>query len=212
MRPRLSITHMNTLIEPRTERLRLRQWRTEDRVPFADLNADPRVMEYFPTPLTRSESDTVADRCQALIAERGWGIWAVETRSRGEFIGFVGLHVPTIALPFCPCVEIAWRLAARFWGWGFASEAARAALEVGFGRLGLEEIVAYTCVLNRRSRAVMDRLGMVGEERTFEHPSIPEGHVLREHCLYRLSRSRWEASTGQRLIASLRGPGRTWHD
>jgi len=184
---------MNELIEFDTARLRLRQWRDADRVPFADLNADRQVMQYFPARLSRAESDAMADRCQALIAERGWGLWAVETRSGREFIGFVGLHVPAAPLPFCPCVEVGWRLAARFWGQGFATEAARAALGVGFGQLGLDEIVSYTSILNLRSRAVMQRLGMTESEETFEHPVVPEGHALREHCLYRLTRSQWDA-------------------
>jgi len=184
---------MNELIEFNTARLRLRQWRDADRVPFADLNADRQVMQYFPARLSRAESDAMADRCQALITERGWGLWAVETRSGREFIGFVGLHVPAAPLPFCPCVEVGWRLATRFWGQGFATEAARTALGVGFGQLGLDEIVSYTSILNLRSRAVMQRLGMTESEETFEHPVVPEGHALREHCLYRLTRSQWDA-------------------
>lgn len=178
-------------IEFETERLRLRQWRTTDREPFAVMNADPRVMEFFPVPLDRVESDAVADRCQALIAERGWGFWAAEIKGSGEFIGFVGLHVPTPQLPFSPCVEVGWRLAHAHWGKGFATEAAKGALRVGFEELGLSEIVSFTAVLNSRSRSVMQRLGMIEETATFEHPAVPVGSPLREHCLYRLSREHW---------------------
>lgn len=187
---------MGKLIEFETERLILRQWRVADREPFAEMNADRRVMEFYPRPLTRPESDAMADRCQALIAEHGWGFWAAEMKTSHEFIGFVGLHRPTAELPFSPCVEIGWRLAARHWGRGFATEGARGALRIGLERLGLPEIVSFTSVHNVRSRAVMERLRMRDTAETFEHPGIPIGSVLREHCLYRLSRSQWAARVG----------------
>lgn len=184
---------MAELIEFDTNRLRLRQWCDADREPFAVLNADPKVMEFYPAPLTRSESDAMANRCQALIAERGWGFWAVEIKTTREFIGFVGLHIPAPELPFSPCVEIGWRLAVKHWGNGFATEAARGALHIGFERLGFPEIVSFTAVNNLRSRAVMERLGMRHTGETFEHPGIPVGNALRKHCLYRLSREQWMA-------------------
>ena len=175
------------LIEFETERLRLRQWLPQDLAPFAALNADPRVMAYFPALLTRSESDRMADRCQTLIDERGWGFWAAEFKETQRFIGFVGLHIPSEQLPFSPCVEIGWRLAFQYWGQGLATEAATGALHVGFELLGLQEIVSFTAVGNSRSRAVMQRLHML-ESGTFEHYQMPEGHALRQHCLYRLGR------------------------
>lgn len=179
---------MPRLIEPETARLRLRQWSQADREPFAAMSADPRVMEYFPATLTREESDAMVTRCQTLIAERGWGFWATECKATGEFIGMVGLHVPSAALPFSPCVEVGWRLAAQRWGQGFATEAAREALRVGFEDLALQEIVAFTTLCNARSRAVMHRLGMRDADR-FENPSLPEGHPQRPHALYRLARA-----------------------
>ena len=185
---------MAELIEFDTERLRLRQWCAADREPFATLNADPKVMEFYPAPLGRVESDAMASRCQALIAERGWGFWALEAKDTQEFIGFVGLHTPAPELPFSPCVEVGWRLAAKHWGKGFATEAARGALRIGFERLGLPEIVSFTSVGNIRSRAVMERLGMRQAEETFDHPAIPAGSALRKHCLYRLSRGQWLAN------------------
>jgi RimJ/RimL family protein N-acetyltransferase len=148
-------------------------------------------MEFYPASLDRAESDAMANRCQALIVERGWGFWAVETKGTHEFIGFVGLHTPAPELPFSPCVEVGWRLAAKHWGKGFATEAARGALRVGFEQLGLLEIVSFTSVRNIRSRAVMERLGMREAETAFEHPDIPVGSPLRTHCLYRLSRGQW---------------------
>ena len=189
------VEQISEVIEFNTERLRLRQWCAADREPFAALNADPKVMEFFPAPLNRVESDAMADRCQALIAERGWGFWAVEKKSNDEFIGFVGLHTPIPELPFSPCVEVGWRLAAQHWSQGFATEAARSTLRVGFERLGLAEIVAFTPVSNVRSRAVMERLGMCETEETFEHPAIPVDSMLRKHCLYRLPHRQWLANT-----------------
>lgn len=93
---------MAELIEVETERLRLRQWRLADREPFAAMNADLRVMEYFSATLRRAESDAMADRCQLLIEERGGGFWAAEYKATHEFIGFVGLHIPSAELPFSP--------------------------------------------------------------------------------------------------------------
>jgi len=180
------------LIELDTARLRLRQWREEDLQPFARLNADAEVMEFFPARLSRESSDGVARRLRDKIAERGWGLWAVEERASGEFIGFVGLQPPAAQLPFSPCIEVGWRLGRAFWGRGYATEGARAALRAGFETLGLDEIVSFTALGNRRSRAVMERLGMLEDAQgAFDHPSVPEGSPLRAHCLYRLSKERW---------------------
>ncbi|MES3023763.1 MAG: GNAT family N-acetyltransferase [Pseudomonadota bacterium] len=176
-----------------TERLRLRQWQASDHAPLAELNADPRVMEYFPSTLDREASDACIARWSAHIAERGWGLWAVQLRDTEALIGMVGLQVFSAALPFAPCVEVGWRQAHAYWGKGYATEAARGALRVGFEQIGLEEIVAMTALINRRSRAVMETLGMREDGATFEHPKVPEGSVLREHCLYRLSRAQWAA-------------------
>ncbi len=175
------------MIEITTPRLRLRQWQAADRAPFAALVADPQVMRYFPAPLTRAQSDAMADRCEALIAERGWGLWAVERKADQRFIGFVGLHIPQADLPCAPCVEIGWRLAQDAWGLGFATEAATAALAVGFQPLQLREIVAFTTQTNLRSQAVMQRLGMVRDSTAdFDHPALPATHPLRPHVLYRI--------------------------
>ena len=177
--------HLAEPVTLTTPRLRLRPWREDDLAPFADLNADAEVMRHFPAPLSRSESDALAQRCQALIALRGWGFWAVERRDDDTFIGMIGLHVPAPDLPFSPCVEIGWRLARAHWGQGLASEGAQAALAFGFDRLGLTEVVSFTAVPNTRSQAVMQRLGMRRDAATFKHPALPKGHALREHVLYR---------------------------
>jgi RimJ/RimL family protein N-acetyltransferase len=176
-------------IELDTPRLRLRRWRDSDLAPFAALNADPVVMEFFPSALSRAESDAVAARIRGSFAERGWGLWAVEAPGVSPFIGFVGLDVPGPHIPVSPCVEIGWRIAAEHWGRGYASEAARAALAAGFERLGLHEIVSFTSVINRRSRAVMERIGMRSSGETFEHPNVPAGSPLRAHVVYRLARA-----------------------
>lgn len=167
-----------------TERLLLRQWRQEDKAPFAALNADPAVMEHFPATLNRDESDAFADRVAALIAKQGWGLWAVERKVDGAFIGFVGLHYPE-KLPFSPCIEVGWRLAREFWGHGYATEAARACLDFAFAVLQEESVVSFTAVSNARSQAVMRRLGME-QESFFEHPAVPVGHQIRPHVLFRL--------------------------
>lgn len=184
---------MSAAIEFETPRLRLRQWRNADRAPFAALNADPAVMEFFPAFIAREASDASIDAWQSQLVERGWSNWAAEIRATNEFIGFVGLTVPRRALAFSPCVEIGWRLARAHWRRGFATEAARDVLRVGFARLGLPEIVSFTAAQNRRSRAVMERIGMHDAREDFDHPGIPEGHPLRRHCLYRLRRAQWEA-------------------
>lgn len=176
-----------------TPRLRLRHWRDEDLAPFAALNADPRVMRHYPAVLNRSESDAVAGRIRARMEEQGIGLWAVSVAGRAEFIGFVGLSRPLFKTRFTPCVEVGWRLAFEHWGRGYATEAARAALAHGFGSPGLDEIVAMAVPANRRSLAVMRRLGMTRSRvDDFLHPSLPDGHPLQPHVFHRLKRSEWK--------------------
>src|ERR1051326_9408990 len=160
----------------------LRPWGDADRDAFASLNADARVMEFFRSPLSRAESDAMVDYLQAHLDKRGFSLWAVEVPGEAPFIGFTGLLVPGFSAHFTPCVEIGWRLASAHWGRGYATEAARLALGYGFATLGLAEIVSYTSVTNRRSRAVMERLGMRRDPADdFDHPAVPEGHPLRRH-------------------------------
>ena len=173
-----------------TPRLRLRRWRPEDLEPFAALNADPEVMEHFPSMLSREETAVAVGRVEKHFQDRGYGFWAVEAPGQAPFIGFIGLAVPAFETSFTPCVEIGWRLARPWWGRGLATEGARAALSHGFERLGLDEIVSFTVPGNIRSRRVMEKLGMRHTE-DFEHPRIEAGHPLRRHVLYRLSRAEW---------------------
>ena len=178
-------------VEPLTPRLRLRQWRDSDRAPFAAMNADPAVMRHFVGLVSAEASGRSIAVWQRDIAERGWANWAVDLRATGQFIGFVGLSIPRRVFAFSPCVEIGWRLARAHWGQGFASEAARAALQVGFGALRLDQIVSFTSLVNAPSRAVMQRIGMADSGEDFDHPALPEGSPLRRHCLYRLTRAQW---------------------
>jgi RimJ/RimL family protein N-acetyltransferase len=173
----------------RTERLVMREWRESDRAPFAELNADPEVMEHFPERLTREQSDAFADRIEADMAQRGWGLWALEVD--GEFIGYTGLQPVSFEAHFTPATEIGWRLARRAWGHGYASEAARAAAAFAFAELELDELVSFTTTANVRSRAVMERIGMTRDPaEDFEHPRVPEGSAMRLHVLYRLPEPR----------------------
>ena len=168
-----------------TDRLILRRWRPADVEPFAAMNADPEVMEYFPAPLTREATEEFVRRIEAGFEDRGYGLWAVE--SAAGFIGFTGLTVPRFDAPFMPAVEIGWRLARHAWGHGYATEAARAALAFGFAEIGLSEIVSFTVTANVRSRAVMERIGMVRDPSgDFDHPLLPDW-PQRRHVLYRIA-------------------------
>jgi RimJ/RimL family protein N-acetyltransferase len=175
--------------EIRTDRLLLRRWRAADREPFALVNSDPAVMEYFPAVLSGDESDAFAARIEAGLAERGFGLWAVEVPGVTSFAGFIGLTHPRFEAHFTPCVEIGWRLAKNCWGLGYATEGARAALRFGFDQLGLAEIVSFTVIANARSRRVMEKIGMTHRPADdFDHPLLPEGHPLRPHVLYRIAK------------------------
>jgi ribosomal-protein-alanine N-acetyltransferase len=184
-----------------TARLRLRQWRAEDLAPFAALNADPRVREFFPTVQTYQESaDSMAD-IQDHFQRRGFGLWAVEVRGDAPFIGFIGLSVPSFDAPFMPCVELGYRLAFEYWGHGYATEGSRAALGFGFATIGLPEIVAMTAAGNQRSRRVMEGLGMRrNPAEDFDHPNIADGHPLRRHVLYRLTKREWVPDDGSIVV------------
>jgi RimJ/RimL family protein N-acetyltransferase len=171
----------------RTPRLILRPWRPSDLVSFAEQNADPDVMRFLPGTLARAESDAYVARAQLHLAENGFCKWAVEAPGIAPFIGAVGLTRVRFVAHFTPAVEVAWRLGRRYWACGYATEAARAAVEDGFDRVGLAEIVAMTALTNGASMRVMDRLGMA-RSIAFDHPNLPEDSPLRRHILYRLPR------------------------
>ena len=169
----------------RTERLILRRWRDADLVPFAALNADALVMEHFPWRLDRAESDAMAERIRDHFTREGFGLWAAEVPGVAPFIGFVGLARPS----FRPeDVEIGWRIASQYWGAGYATEGARAAVAHAFGPLGLDRLISMTVPRNVRSQRVMAKLGFVRDpDGDFEHPRIPEGNPTRSHWLFRLA-------------------------
>jgi RimJ/RimL family protein N-acetyltransferase len=172
-----------------TERLVLRGWRSSDREPFARMNRDPRVTVFLAGRLTREKSDRMVERIERHFERHGFGLWAVELRESACFIGYVGLSVPVFEAHFTPCIEIGWRLAAEFWGKGLATEGAREAARYALQARGLPALVAFTVPANLRSRRVMEKIGMTHDPREdFDHPGVAEGHPLRRHVLYRLSR------------------------
>jgi RimJ/RimL family protein N-acetyltransferase len=181
----------------RTERLILRRWTDADRAPFAALNADPVVMEHMQGLLSRESSDAFVDRIERHWEEHGWGLWAVEVPGVAPFVGYVGLWPADYLAD--GMVEVGWRLARAYWGNGYATEAAREALRVGFEEVGLDEIVSFTVPQNVRSRRVMERIGLrrdaVGD---FDHPRVdPVAYPhLVAHVFYRLARTDWEARAG----------------
>lgn len=175
-----------------TERLRLRRWQADDLDAFAALNADPRVMEQFPAPLSRAESEFVLEQIEHGFERHGFGIWALETLADDRFIGLAGLSAVPFTAEFTPAVEVGWRLLPSAWGRGYATEAATASLDYGFGPGGLEAIVSFASASNTRSIAVMERLGMRRERAgDFNHPLMDADHPLAPHVLYRLSAGEW---------------------
>lgn len=175
--------HLETL------RLILRPWREEDRAPFAAMNADALVMKHFPAPLERPESDALMDALIGHFTDKGWGFWALEVPGVAPFAGFVGLEHVGGGAPFAPAVEIGWRLAHAHWGHGYATEGARACVDFAFRELKLPGIVSYTTPVNKRSRRLMERLGMHHDPAgDFDHPDIPAQNPACRQVLYRLER------------------------
>jgi RimJ/RimL family protein N-acetyltransferase len=177
------------MFEARTNKLILRRWRASDRLPFAQLNADSRVMKFFPRPLSAQESDLLVDQIESDFEQHGFGLCAAELVENHAFIGFIGLAVPSFSAHFTPCVEIGWRLSAEYWGRGLATEGAREIVRQAFDVHGLQELVSFTVPANVQSRRVMEKLGMTHHpDDDFNHPRLPEGDPLRRHVLYRLRR------------------------
>ena len=167
----------------------MRSWFESDTGPFAAMNADPEVMQFFPEPLTSEQSRTAFERLRKGLEQRGWGFWVVEIGD--EFAGVAGLGQPSFQAYFNPCLEIGWRFRRQFWGRGYALEAARLALGFAFETLERDEVVSFTSPLNHRSLRLMARLGMTHSEADrFEHPMLPSGHVLAPHVLYRVRNPR----------------------
>lgn len=170
-----------------TDRLLLRDWRGDDLEPFAAMNADEKVMKFYPATINREESDTLAMRLQQDMDAIGFGLYAVEVKSAGNFIGYVGISEVRFPADFAPALEIGWRLAAESWGHGYATEAAKACMAHAFSEFGFPDLVSFTTRRNTKSIAVMERIGMVRNPADdFEHPRLPTGHPLRPHVLYRI--------------------------
>ena len=183
---------MEPILELESARLVLRQWRDSDLPEFARMCADPQVMRYFPARLSHLESAALIGRIRGHFAEYGFGLWALQRKDSGEFIGFTGLGVVGFDAPFTPAVEIGWRLAREHWGLGYASEAAWTALRAGFDRLALKEIVSFTAQSNLPSEKVMQAIGMHHDPADdFDHPKLAVDHPLRRHLLYRITREQW---------------------
>lgn len=182
---------MKPAVHLTTDRLLLRDWADEDAISFAAMNADPAVMEFFPRPISRTESDALLASARAAIAADGFGKYAVEVKETGAFVGYVGLARPQFEAHFTPAIEIGWRLARAAWGRGFATEAAGAVLNHAFGLLGLDALISFTTAGNFRSRRVMERLGMTRDPADdFTHPTLPADHPFAPHVLYRIDRER----------------------
>jgi len=197
---------MNTIPTLRSERLLLRPWRDSDRASFTALHADPQVTRHFPACLTWPQSEALAQRIREHFAREGFGLWCVELPGEAEFIGLVGLWRCAIDAPFAPALELAWRLAPRYWGQGYAREAAQLCIDFAFERLSEERLVAFTPSCNERSLALMQRLGMqTVVDGDFEHPALAPGHPLRRHQLFELSRLQWQAPLRAELGERLRG-------
>lgn len=188
-----NMTAENTI---KTQRLLLRQWGEEDLEPFAAMNADPRVMEYFPSVKSLEESREEYEAILEQFKNHDYGWWAISVIDGPDFIGVVGLKHVNFEAPFTPAVEIGWRLQFDYWGKGYATEGALASLKYGFETLKLKEVVSFTAVQNMRSRAVMERIGMHHDPKDdFDHPRLPEGHLLRRHVLYRIRAPEWQPIT-----------------
>jgi RimJ/RimL family protein N-acetyltransferase len=181
--------HFPTLGVLQTDRLRLRLWQDQDVLPYVALNADARVTEFLPGPVTPEMAQQFFSAQNECYARHRCCYFAAELKASDELVGFIGMKRQDFAAPFTPCFEIGWRLGSGFWGQGLATEGARAVLAYGFGELGLDEIVSFTVPANVRSRRVMDRIGMTRDaDGDFEHPALPSGHPLSRHVLYRISR------------------------
>ena len=171
-----------------TKRLLLRHWKDEDIPAFAAMNQDPAVMAYFPATLTNNETEQLVTRIRQHFETKGFGLFAIELKSIGAFIGFVGLMTPSFEAHFTPCVEIGWRLAKPYWHQGYATEAARAVLSLAFEKYGLPEVVSFTTMANTPSIRVMEKIGLQHDPRDdFNHPKLPADHPLSRHVLYRLT-------------------------
>ncbi len=171
-----------------TKRLILRPWLESDIEPFYKINQNPKVIEFLAGAMSLEEIKNFISDVNIHIEKRGFGLWAVELKESHELIGFTGLKYQDFAAHFTPCIEIGWRLDSKYWGNGYATEAASEALKIGFQKFNLKEIVSFTVPQNLRSQAVMKKLGMERDfNGDFNHSKLPINHHLSKHILYRIS-------------------------
>lgn len=175
----------------KSDRLGFRNWEEGDLTPFAEMNADPEVMTFFPNCLTRDQTAEMIARLKTGYAENGYTFFAVDELESQDFIGFIGLIQPNFEAFFTPCVEIGWRLKKSVWNKGYATEGANACLTYGFKTFGFSEIIAITAVVNKKSERIMQKVGMtyIG---IFEHPQLALGHELRSHLVYKIERNQMQ--------------------
>lgn len=177
----------NKCFEFESDRLGFRSWQDADRTIFACMNIDSRVMEFFPKTLNAVESNALVERFEHQLEQKLYGLWALELKSTGQFIGFLGFNDTNFSSDFTPCVEIGWRLHPEYWGRGLASEGGRKCLDFGFSRFDFDRVYSFTAVENIRSQRVMAAIGMK-KIRHFMHPNIPADNHLAEHVLYGIDR------------------------
>lgn len=182
---------MPKIIQLKADKLLLRQWIPADLPEFARMNADPKVMEFFPEILEKSQSDQLGEKIRLDIESQGWGLWAIELLENHSFIGFAGLNKVDFGLDFTPCIEIGWRLDRTWWGKGYATQAANRVLQFAFTQAKFAEIYSFTSIKNIRSRKLMQRINMVNTNQYFDHPGLNSNHPLAKHVLYKLTRSQW---------------------
>ena len=172
-----------------TERLLLRGWRDGDVEPYARLCADPEVMRFIGdgSTLTLEQSAEQISRFLRHWEERGFGLWALEERESGAFVGFAGLVHQEEWTEGEHRTEVGWRLDRAFWGRGFATEAAKASVYHGLEHIGLERIISIIQPENGASRRVAEKAGLTlrGETRWRDTPVV----------WYAIDRGEWEAGS-----------------
>lgn len=171
-----------------TSRLQLRDWKETDLEPFSRINADEKVMTYFPKTLSPEETNVFYPSILSEFEECGFGLYAVEVKENKEFIGFIGFHRATFEADFTPCIEIGWRLKYEAWGKGYATEGATACLQYGFNELGFRDVYSFTADVNKPSKNVMIKIGM-SFIKTFNHPKVEKHSPLHKHVLYHISKN-----------------------
>lgn len=178
---------MTLIIE--TERLYLRTWEPSDAQPYWIINQDAKVVEFLSGSMTMEEVKQFMDRANQQQETKGFTLWATELKATHELIGFIGLNYPNWDAHFLPALEISWRLGSQYWGNGYATEGAKAALEFGFNTIGLDEIISFTVPMNHRSIRVMEKIGLQRDQQgDFHHTKLPLDHPLSWHVLYRLKK------------------------